>query len=206
MLVCQHSSCIFIILVNIALRVAFVQKRHWCEPSVTSVLCCSYHQKVPPVAPDLELKATFGLAAPEEFKLPEPNAQWTADVYKAFEITKMPSRNEVCYQVANCKCYDCYKSEQVFACERSRLWIHFCRFSYHKNQIEPLSHCNLARLFPSWQRSCDICFYPHENRAMTFRPLCDSCAFHGIPIICSVRDGNPHHCVNCGKWLYNADI
>lgn len=53
-----------------------------------------YHQKVPPVAPDLELKATFGLAAPEEFKLPEPNEQWTAAVYKAFDITKMPSRDE----------------------------------------------------------------------------------------------------------------
>jgi len=57
--------------------------------------CHSYHQKVPPVAPDLELKATYGLAAPEEFVLPEPNAQWTAAVYKAFDITKMPSRNEV---------------------------------------------------------------------------------------------------------------
>jgi hypothetical protein len=52
-----------------------------------------YHQKVPPVAPDLELKATFGLVAPEEFKLPTPNTQWTADVYKAFDISKMPSRD-----------------------------------------------------------------------------------------------------------------
>jgi len=64
-------------------------------------LCYSYHQKVPPVAPDLELKATFGLAAPEEFKLPEPSAQWTAAVYKAFDITKMPTRNEVYYTAAN---------------------------------------------------------------------------------------------------------
>lgn len=51
-----------------------------------------YHQKVPPTVPDLELKATYGLVAPEDFKLPSPNAQWTADVYKAFDITKMPQR------------------------------------------------------------------------------------------------------------------
>lgn len=63
---------------------------------LSAVLCYSYHQKVPPVAPDLELKATFGLAAPEEFNLPDPNEQWTAAVYKAFDVAKMPSRNEVC--------------------------------------------------------------------------------------------------------------
>jgi len=50
----------------------------------------SYHQKVPPTVPELELKATYGLAAPEEVKLPSPDAQWTADVYRAFDITKMP--------------------------------------------------------------------------------------------------------------------
>jgi len=72
------------------------------ELTVTrSALCCSYHQKVPPVAPDLELKATYGLAAPEEFNLPAPNEQWTAAIYKAFDITKMPSRNEVCFDVAD---------------------------------------------------------------------------------------------------------
>jgi hypothetical protein len=52
-----------------------------------------YHQKVPAVAPDLELKATFGLVAPEEFKLPSPNVQWTADVYRSFDLSKMPSRD-----------------------------------------------------------------------------------------------------------------
>merc|ERR1712004_449699 len=31
-----------------------------------------YHHKVPAEAPALELKATFGLVAPEEFKVPEP--------------------------------------------------------------------------------------------------------------------------------------
>jgi hypothetical protein len=55
-------------------------------------LSISYHQKVPPTVPELELKATYGLAAPEEFKMPPPDAQWTADVYKAFDITKMPAK------------------------------------------------------------------------------------------------------------------
>ena len=47
-----------------------------------------YHQKVPPEAPQLELKATYGLVAPEEYKVPDPNPLWTADTYKAFEISK----------------------------------------------------------------------------------------------------------------------
>lgn len=46
---------------------------------------------MPPVVPELELKATYGLAAPEEFTLPDPDAQWTADVYRAFDITLMPA-------------------------------------------------------------------------------------------------------------------
>lgn len=53
-----------------------------------------YHQKVPPVAPDLELKATYGLVAPEEFTPPPCNAQWTVDVYKAFDISKIPEKAE----------------------------------------------------------------------------------------------------------------
>ena len=53
-----------------------------------------YHQKIPPVVPDLELKATYGLVAPEEFKIPEPNPLWTPDVYKAFDITKLPKPDE----------------------------------------------------------------------------------------------------------------
>lgn len=53
-----------------------------------------YHQKVPLVAPDLELKATYGLVAPEEFSMPSPNAQWNADVYKAFDITKLPEKED----------------------------------------------------------------------------------------------------------------
>lgn len=46
------------------------------------------------MAPDLEMKATYGLVAPEEFTPPPRNAQWTADVYKAFDITKLPEKAE----------------------------------------------------------------------------------------------------------------
>lgn len=53
-----------------------------------------YHQKVPPVAPDLELKATYGLVAPEEFSPPPCNAQWTAEVYKAFDIANLPEKQD----------------------------------------------------------------------------------------------------------------
>lgn len=48
---------------------------------------------MPETAPELELKATYGLAAPEEYELPPPDAQWTSDVYRAFDITKMPSKD-----------------------------------------------------------------------------------------------------------------
>ena len=48
----------------------------------------SYHHKVPPNVADLELKATYGLAAPQEFSQPEKNASWTVEAYKAFDITQ----------------------------------------------------------------------------------------------------------------------
>ena len=56
----------------------------------------SYHQKIPPAAPELELKATYGLVSPEEFKVPDPNALWNVEAYKAFEIseTAPPEKNE----------------------------------------------------------------------------------------------------------------
>ena len=54
-----------------------------------------YHQKVPPEAPQLELKATYGLVAPEEFKVPDPSPQWTAESYKAFDISKNAPPNPV---------------------------------------------------------------------------------------------------------------
>ena len=53
-----------------------------------SLVCNRYHQKVPLTAPDLELKATYGLVQPEEFKLPEPNALWTKQTYGLFDLTQ----------------------------------------------------------------------------------------------------------------------
>ncbi|CAH1791874.1 unnamed protein product [Owenia fusiformis] len=47
-----------------------------------------YHQKVPPEAPELELKATYGLVKPEEFEIPAPSPLWSKAVYGAFDITK----------------------------------------------------------------------------------------------------------------------
>ncbi|XP_048386790.1 BRO1 domain-containing protein BROX [Stegostoma tigrinum] len=49
-----------------------------------------YFQKVPPEAPQLELKANYGLVEPQSFELPALSSQWTQDVYTAFDITKGP--------------------------------------------------------------------------------------------------------------------
>ena len=53
-----------------------------------------YHQKVPPVVPELELKATYGLAAPEEFTPPQCSPEWTVEAYSAFNITTKPLTEE----------------------------------------------------------------------------------------------------------------
>ena len=45
------------------------------------------------MVPELELKATYGLVSPEEFTLPSPSPQWSADVYKAFDLSKLPTTN-----------------------------------------------------------------------------------------------------------------
>lgn len=47
-----------------------------------------YHEKVPELAPELELKATYGLVKPEEFSLPSMHALWTADVYNSFDLSQ----------------------------------------------------------------------------------------------------------------------
>lgn len=58
-------------------------------------MSCSYHQKVPIEVPALELKATYGLVAPEEFKVPDPSPLWSPDTYKAFDISKNPQPDPV---------------------------------------------------------------------------------------------------------------
>uniref|UniRef100_UPI00398F4A54 BRO1 domain-containing protein BROX isoform X2 n=1 Tax=Pristiophorus japonicus TaxID=55135 RepID=UPI00398F4A54 len=49
-----------------------------------------YFQKVPPEAPQLELKASYGLVEPQSFELPALAAPWTQETYTAFDITRGP--------------------------------------------------------------------------------------------------------------------
>jgi len=53
-----------------------------------------YHQKVPPVAPNMDLKATHGLVEPHQFTVPDISPQWTADVYAGFIITKNTEKDK----------------------------------------------------------------------------------------------------------------
>ncbi|XP_014669776.1 PREDICTED: BRO1 domain-containing protein BROX-like [Priapulus caudatus] len=47
-----------------------------------------YHQNVPEEPPELELKATYGLAKPEEFSLSKISSEWTPAVYSAFDLSR----------------------------------------------------------------------------------------------------------------------
>ncbi|XP_072104457.1 BRO1 domain-containing protein BROX [Mobula birostris] len=49
-----------------------------------------YFQKVPPEAPQLELKASYGLVEPQIFELPALGAAWNQELYAAFDITRGP--------------------------------------------------------------------------------------------------------------------
>lgn len=48
----------------------------------------SFHQKVPPDCPPLQLKATHGLVTPEEFTIPAIHELWTPKSYSAFDLSK----------------------------------------------------------------------------------------------------------------------
>jgi hypothetical protein len=50
----------------------------------------SYHQKVAYDPPILELKATFGLVSPEEFKPADLSPLWSVDVYKKMDSKMVP--------------------------------------------------------------------------------------------------------------------
>ncbi|XP_026286192.1 BRO1 domain-containing protein BROX isoform X1 [Frankliniella occidentalis] len=47
-----------------------------------------YHQKIPNDAPDLEMKATYGLASPVEFQMPAPSPLWTPVAYAAIDAPR----------------------------------------------------------------------------------------------------------------------
>ncbi|XP_069743975.1 BRO1 domain-containing protein BROX isoform X2 [Narcine bancroftii] len=49
-----------------------------------------YFQKVPPEAPQLELKANYGLVDAQPWELPELGAMWSQELYAAFDITRGP--------------------------------------------------------------------------------------------------------------------
>ncbi|XP_055437928.1 BRO1 domain-containing protein BROX isoform X2 [Bubalus kerabau] len=49
-----------------------------------------YFQKVPTEAPQLELKANYGLVEPVPFEFPPPSAHWTPETLAAFDLTKRP--------------------------------------------------------------------------------------------------------------------
>ncbi|XP_025105423.1 LOW QUALITY PROTEIN: BRO1 domain-containing protein BROX-like [Pomacea canaliculata] len=49
-----------------------------------------YHQKVAYDPPHLELKATYGLVSPEEYKNPSLNSVWIAEVYNKFDTSRLP--------------------------------------------------------------------------------------------------------------------
>uniref|UniRef100_A0A2P2I9C9 BRO1 domain-containing protein BROX-like n=1 Tax=Hirondellea gigas TaxID=1518452 RepID=A0A2P2I9C9_9CRUS len=53
-----------------------------------------YHQKVPYDAPELEIRATYGLASPEEYCLPPSAPLWSSTTYAAFDLTKNMSEDK----------------------------------------------------------------------------------------------------------------
>lgn len=53
-----------------------------------------YHQKVPYDPPELEIKATYGLVAPDDYTLPPMAPLWTPVTYSAFDLTKNLSQDE----------------------------------------------------------------------------------------------------------------
>lgn len=56
---------------------------------------CSYFQKVPTDAPQLELKANYGLVEPVPFAFPPASAQWTPEALATFDLTKRPKDDSV---------------------------------------------------------------------------------------------------------------
>ena len=47
----------------------------------------SYHQTVPEEVPELEIKATYGLASPVNYEAPAKSKEWTSEVYAGFKVS-----------------------------------------------------------------------------------------------------------------------
>nr|XP_060483844.1 BRO1 domain-containing protein BROX-like [Panthera onca] len=54
-----------------------------------------YFQKIPTEAPQLELKANYGLVEPVPFEFPPTSAQWTPETLASFDLTKRPKDDSV---------------------------------------------------------------------------------------------------------------
>jgi len=53
-----------------------------------------YHQKIPEKLPELNLKATHGLAEPEAYSLPEKSSRWGPELLSAFDLSEISKREE----------------------------------------------------------------------------------------------------------------
>lgn len=60
-----------------------------------------YFHKVPAEAPQLELKASYGLAEPVAFELPPLSEQCSAEVYATFDLTKGAKNDKVLLRKVN---------------------------------------------------------------------------------------------------------
>lgn len=63
------------------------------------VAFCSYFQKVPTEAPQLELKANYGLVEPVPFEFPPLSSHWTPEAMAAFDLTQRPKDDRVCMRL-----------------------------------------------------------------------------------------------------------
>lgn len=61
-----------------------------------------YFHKVPAEAPQLELKASYGLAEPVPFELPPLSEQCSAEVYATFDLTKGAKNDKVLQLASKC--------------------------------------------------------------------------------------------------------
>lgn len=53
-----------------------------------------FHQKIPDTLPELDLKATHGLAAPEPYSIPEKSSRWNDELLAAFDLSNKNQRDE----------------------------------------------------------------------------------------------------------------
>lgn len=63
--------------------------------NILFIVYFSYFQKVPPEAPELELKANYGLVQPVDFEFPAMSPQWTPETQAGFDLTKRPKDDSV---------------------------------------------------------------------------------------------------------------